>query len=325
MRRWLLHRDEPITEPDFPVMTDGEIQCTPRGQVMLIDGARSVFDINIGLEERLAGQRRQFWSSTSKAEALEKVREIAGIRRLADLPRASVNKVGSVAREGYDIEKLILQSEPGIWLPALAFVPSKPAGDAYLYLHGEGKHVDAAPGGAIEKLVRDGGLVMAVDLRGIGETESTKSGKGWRPYFSSDWKDYFLAYLVDQSYVGMRAEDTLVCARFLAGYRAGEKPRRVHLIAIGEAGPPALHAAALEPEMFASVRLDRSLVSWSNVVRTPVTRNQLINAVHGALNTYDLPDLLATLPQEKVTVTEPLDAAGRPPHDPPNGGFRSGR
>lgn len=312
MRRWLLGRDDAITGPDFPVMTDEEILCTPRGQVMLMEGARSVFDINIDLEERLAQKRRHFWENTPKAKALEKVREIAGIRNLAALPKAGFEETGSVKRDGYTVEKLIIQPEPGIRLPALAFMPTSRSGEAYLYLHGEGKHVDAAPGGPIEKIVRDGHLVLAVDLRGIGETAKTGRRSGWQPYFGSDWKDYFLAYLLGKSYVGMRAEDVLVCARFLGGYRAGENLHRVHLVGIGEAGLAALHAAALEPELFASVRLDRSLVSWSNVVHTPVTRNQLINTVHGALKTYDLPDLLATLPSQKITVTQPLDAAGQP-------------
>ena len=40
--------------------------------------------------------------------------------------------------------------------------------------------------------------------------------------------------------------------------------------------------------------------------------NQFENVVHGALKTYDLPDLLATLPKSKVTVVEPLDARELP-------------
>jgi len=312
MRRWLLKADDAATEPDFSVMTDEQMQCSPRGQVMLMQGARSIFDFNTELEERLAKQRRKSWAETPKADALQKVREITGIRRLADLSKPGVEKVGNETHEGYTIEKIILRPEAGIWLPTLAFVPEKPGADTYLYLHGEGKHVDARRGGPIEELVSKGHLVLAVDLRGIGETESAKGGKGWKDYFGTDWKDYFLAYLLEKSFVGMRAEDILVCGRFLADYRSGETTRRVHLIAIGEAGPPALHAAALEPDLFASIRLDHSLVSWSDVVRTPVTKNQLINAVHGALKTYDLPDLLATLPKEKVTVVNPLDAAGNP-------------
>jgi hypothetical protein len=312
MRRWLLNSDEAVDEPDFAVMTDEQMQCSPRGQVMLMEGVRSVFDINVEIEERLAKQRRQFWATTPRAEALQKVREIAGIRPLVELPKPGIEHVGTQKVNEYTIEKIVLRSEAGIRLPALAFMPEKPGPDAYLYLHGEGKQVDARRGGSIEELVRKKCLVLAVDLRGIGETVGKKADKGEKGYFGPDSKDYFLAYLLGKSYVGMRAEDALVCARFLADYHADQAPHRVHLIAIGEAGPPALHAVALEPDLFVSLRLDRSLVSWSAVVRTPVTRNQLINTVHGALKTYDLPDLAATLPKEKVSIVNALDTAGNP-------------
>ena len=69
-----------------------------------------------------------------------------------------------------------------------------------------------------------------------------------------------------------------------------------------------MHAVALEPELFASVVLKNCLISWSDVVRTPLATNQFENVVHGALTTYDLPDLLSTLSREKVNVVAPLNA-----------------
>ncbi len=304
MRRWLLGVDDAITEPDFAVLTDEELRCTPRGQVLLMNGVRSVFDLNAELEERLAEKRRRFWSATPKREALEQVREIAGIRKLTDLPTPELEELSTLQRRGYHLARLVLRPEAGISLPALLFSPPEAAADAYLYLNGEGKHVDAGPDGPIEKLVLAGHPVLAVDLRGIGETEGTSNYKGWAPLFGPDWQDFFRAYLLGRSYVGMRAEDVLVCARLLASYHAADKPYRVHLIGIGEAGPPALHAAALEPDLFASVRLERTITSWSDVVRTPVTSNQLVNTVHGVLRTYDLPDLVGTLPAEKITMVQ---------------------
>ena len=308
MRRWLLGIDDAITESEFGIFTDEELQCTPKGQVMLADGARSVFDLNTDMEERLARERRSFWKQTPKAEALQRVRDIAGVRRLADIPDCKQEQVGVVERDGYRIEKLVLRPEHGMPLPALAFAPPRSNDDAYLYLHEGAKEADAGDGGPIERLVRAGHLVLAVDLPGIGETRSGKPGG----QFGSEFKTYFLAYHLGKSFVGMRTEDILACARFLTTYRKRTNPYRVHLTAIGEAGPPALHAAALEPQAFASLTLRRSVVSWSNVVHTPETRNQLVNAVHGALRVYDLPDLLATLPEGQVTVEEPLDAAGQP-------------
>jgi len=315
MRRWLLGIDDAVTEPEFEVLPDEDLLCTPNGQVMLLDGARSVCDLNADAEGELRKRREAFWSDigghnrtaiVSPDIALAEVREFAGIRPLDELPEPQVEKVGEIERDGYRIDKLVLRPEDGIMLPALDFVPADGDGNSVLWLNGEGKAVDAAPGGAIEELVRAGRRVLAVDLRGIGETESEGNYKGWGELFGLGWQDIFLAYMLDRSYLGMRAEDILVCARYLGD----ESP--IEVVGIGEAGPPALHAAALEPDLFSTVTLRRSLVSWSNVVETPVSRNQLVNAVHGALEVYDLPDLLGCLPADKVTIEEPMDAAGQP-------------
>jgi len=313
MRRWLLHIDDAITEPDFPIFSDQEAWCTPEGQVMLIEGTRSTYDLNNDLEDRLVATRKKFWQQTDKAKTLAEVRRIAGIRKLADLPEPELEKTGTLKREGCRIDKLILKPEPDVWLPALAFVPKKPSGQAYLYLNDAGKQADAAVGGPIEKLVRAGHVVLAVDLRGLGETGKKPSrGGGIAGYVGADWQQLYLAYLLNTSYLAMRAEDLLISARFLAGYEAGQQPNAVHVVAIGQAGPPALHAVALEPQLFDSLKLQKSLASWHDVVHTPLARNQFANVVHGALKTYDLPDLLATLPPKKVTVLDPVDALGQP-------------
>ncbi len=311
MRRWLLGIDDAITEPEFPVAADAELWCTPRGEVMLLPGARSVYDLNRELEARLAQRRKMFWQQADRPAALAEVRRITGIRRLADLPEPACEKAGTLRRDGYRIDKLILKPEPGIHLPALAFVPDEHDGQAYLYLHADGKGTDAGPGGPIEQLVRKGHLVLAVDLRGLGETQNTRK-HGFAEYIGSEWREIYLAYMLDTSYLAMRAQDVLACARFLAGWEAGGRPNRVHLISIGRTGPAALHAAALEPQRFDSVTLRNSLISWSSVVGTPLARNQLVNVVHGALRSYDLPDLLATLPADKVALVNPLDAREQP-------------
>jgi len=175
-----------------------------------------------------------------------------------------------------------------------------------LYVHEKGKDADAAPGGPIEKLVKAGQMVLAVDLRGTGETQQT-SQRYFKPYAGTDGQDVYTAYLLGRSYVGMRTEDVLVCANFLRQQRAG----RVALVAVGHVSVPALHAAALEPDMFGEVALMRSLVSWSNLIELGRSYNQLVNTVHGALTTYDLPNLAGIL-GDKLTVEAPLNALGKP-------------
>jgi len=201
MLRWLADNDTEVSEPETEVFSNEQVRCTPRGQVMLLPDARSAFDLNVDEDERLAPQRAALWKN-NRDEALSHVRRLAGIRPLTDLPQREVQHVGEVKRDGYQIEKLILHPEADIRLPALVFVPNEPRGEAVLYLHGEGKQADAGTGGPIEQLVRDGHVVLAVDLRGLGETQRTGGGNLGRLF--GDWQTNLLAYLMAKPVVGMR-------------------------------------------------------------------------------------------------------------------------
>ena len=142
-----------------------------------------------------------------------------------------------------------------------------------LYLHDKGKTADAGVGGPIEKLVLADQPVLAVDLRGNGQTQSTTSG-----LFGSDFQDTQIAYMLGRSVVGMRAEDALVCAKIALEQTLGGPNGDIDLVAVGNIGIPALHAAALEPGLFHSVKLRRMLISWANVVHHRVNTPPIMAA-----------------------------------------------
>lgn len=311
MLRWLRQIDQPVTESNFSTLADEDLQCTPQGQVMRIKDARTVYDLNRDLERVLSEQRNELWKTKDKAELLNEIRKIAGIRKYQDLPNPSVSLRGGLERERYKIDKYVISPETGISLPSLLFIPKGESTKApVLYVHGEGKQTDAGEGGPIEVLLEQGHLVLAVDLRGIGETTSVENYKGWTKYFGTNWNNFFSAYMLDKSYVGMRTEDIFACVKFLIEKTADSPEKRPLLMAIGETGVPALHAAALEPDLFGSVRIEKSLVSWNNVLQSDITTNQLINTIHGALKVYDLPDLVTCIPKDKLTLVTPVDANG---------------
>ena len=159
------------------------------------------------------------------------------------------------------------------------------------------------PGGPIEKLAQAGDLVLAVDLRGTGETGPATSNM-----WGGDWNSIFLSYLLGRSLVGMRAEDALVSARFLADVEFSDQRSaqrsaqrtKIDLVAIGAASVPALHAAALESSLFGEIKLKGGLRSWGDVVENPAASGQLVNTVHAALAAYDLTDLVDSLPRPRA-------------------------
>jgi len=305
MARWLQQRVATITEPDLKLFSDDELRCTPRGQVMLLPGERSVYDLNEDLEEELAEKRTRRLAKTSPQELRAEVRAITGIRQLEELPAVQVEEHATAEKTATNtVHHYAFRPEPGIWLPAVLYSPATADKPPVLLLHEDGKN---AATNEAQRLMQSGTPVLAVDLRGTGETRQT----GQREFgkeVGTDWKDYMRAYVLGRSYVGMRAEDILVCARWLAGKHETE---RVEVHATGNIGVPALHAAALEPQLVQALHLDRTLASWQYVVRQRPTHNQLINTVHGALRVYDLPDLAALL-GDRIIITRPVDAQGNP-------------
>lgn len=247
MRRWLLDKDDAFVLPEISVRSMEDLLCTKKGQVLTLPDEKSVFDLNAKFAQSLAEKRRTYWQQTPPEDVLRAVRQTVGVRGIDEIGKLRMEKVGRLQRNGYHIDKLVLHTPSGVPIPALTFHPPDPKADAYLYLHEGGKQADAAVGGPIEKLVSKGRVVVAVDLRGFGETAPDENDKTLGYRFSE--QTFFLAYLLKQSIVGLRTEDTLACGRWVANYET-DKPRNVHLVGIGSAGLAALHAAALEPELF---------------------------------------------------------------------------
>lgn len=306
--RFLQGRTEPVVEPEIQVFTDEQLQCSPQGQVMLMDGARCVYDINADYAKKLAAKRRKLWKNTPPKQLIQNIRSLVGVRHLNELPKTQAEEKGTIQRNGYTIKKLLFAPEEGIVLPALHFVPGKSASKRpALYLHEAGKIAEAGISGEIESLVLEGREVLAVDVRGCGETQQKEQGY-FSPEYGGDGRDVIYAYLLGRSYVQMRCEDILVCSGYLS--EVGNAGKGVDLIAVGNLGVPALHAAVLEKDLFASVTIRNMIRSWTHVASAKHTTNQMINFVYGALHLYDLPNLINLIGPENVRISSSVDPDG---------------
>ena len=296
-QRWLLKRDEAVAAVELPTLAPDDLLCTKSGQVLTeFSGELSVFDLNADYESELLQSRISRWRGTDNEKLDSLVRKSIGVRPNSELQPPKFEDIARVQRENYHIDKLILRTDSGIPLPGLTFHPPSPVDDAYVYLHEAGKLGDTEQDGPIEELISEGYAVVTVDLRGQGET-----GIGKRDATLTDWKTYYLNYLLGKSLVGVRVEDALAAADFVAFYQMKrDSPRKVHLVGVGHAGIVALHAAALNPKLFASVTLKQTPGSWASVVRLKSPAGHLDSTVHGVLGVYDLPDLVRLAGREKV-------------------------
>jgi cephalosporin-C deacetylase-like acetyl esterase len=310
MRRWLLHKDDAPFEDAFSVFKDADLQCTRSGQVLEDFKGKSVFHLNAEYGRDLAEKRR-------KPLVSDQLRQEA--RRLLGLPQsvalsAEVRKknlargfdaaMASVSK-GEQQPVTVLESYDKFPLPVRFQAPRQPAKNRALviYLHEAGMNADAA---ALGKLAEEGKIVMALELRGMGETAPGVPSPKKPSYFGVDSKEAFLGLHLNRPLLGQRVADVLAIVDCFAG-----KEKEVHVIGVGSCGPIALHAAALDPRI-TSVTLENSLVSWSSILETPITYKQLANVVPGALKTYDLPDLAAAISPRPLTIRGAMDGQQRP-------------
>ncbi len=295
MLRWLAGRDEQIFEADdMPIFEVDEFRATPQGEVMRLDGARSAFDLNREYNEHLATMRKNRDEKINDAELASQIRSLIRSQYTGQQVAFNVRDLGrpenvpaSLADAASEITQFALTVEDGkISLPLVRFMPKGNVQGTVVSLNDAGKTADLPK---IETLLRAGKTVLAVDLRGLGETQAVGPTYFNHKQFGTDGTDFYLAYLLGRTYVGMRTDDLLVVCQWAQTANEGQP---VDVTATGEiTGLVALHAKAIAPKLVGKLTLDTPPRSWHEVVREGDSPYPITNIVHGALRVYDISDL----------------------------------
>ncbi len=297
--RWLeqsLHQraDEGV-EPEFDTEPAVNLNCTATGQLSTSLKGETVQSLNLALAER-----------TYRPKTSPDIAGRLGLTVQRGVPAAS--RYGEVGRDSYRIEKIALDTEPGIIVPVLVFVPA--AGEtrkpAALFVNPAGKSADAGASGDLEALVRAGNVVLSVDPRGWGESASAAGRSGYRASFQTAMR----ALLVGKTMAGMQVGDLLRAFDYLVS-RPDVDASRVSIIGKGNGGVLALYAAALE-QRITKVACEGSVVSYMDIVRARNHDGMMDIVVPGILREFDLPDVVRTIAPRTVWLVSPRTPAGAP-------------
>ncbi len=318
--RWLKGAEDNQPETLIEAETEEALRATDSGQVMASLGGETVFSLNLKRLEQIRPARTAPAGTQALATYQKEIRRQLAAAIGFNPPKSAppLKPFGQIAREGYRMEKLVYESEPGIRVPAVLLVPEAAGGaqaklPAIVYVHGRGKAAGArAPSGAtsdLQQLVKAGFVVLALDARGTGETGMAvpPDGQRYSGYFG-DYASAMKAFMAGKTLVGMRATDIVRGVDLLAA-RAEVDAARIYGFGKEAGAVTLLHAAALD-DRIRKVALEGMLVSYESVVKNRIHRDVFESIVPGALKLYDLPDLAAMLAPRPVWVVNAADPLG---------------
>jgi len=301
LSRWLYGRPGPEREPDFETESPQTLYCTPNGSLRYSQQGDSIFTLMLKKQAQLPPKSAQASAS--------QIKELLHYRK-HDGPLDARLRV-TTPRKGYSIEKLEFLSEPGIYVPTWVFVPEikRESYPAILFVNEAGKQADGMEFGLYERLARQGKLVVAVDVRGVGETrpphDNVRAGE-FSHLFDVETAMSYMAWFMDESLFGMRVHDTVRSVDYLLS-RADVNKADWKLAGKGAGALWVLYAAALDSRI-QDATCERGLISYTALARTDRYLHNASIFVRDVLKHFDVPQVAASIAGRRLTLVAPVDA-----------------
>jgi len=282
LTKWLMGRETDGREPALQPEEESLLYATETGQLATSGGSETVQSLNLAYARGL------------KRGAVTAATLGAAIGWKGPGAKPAVREVGEAVRDDVRVKKLEFTVEGGVVIPALLYQGK--GGRNVVFASGFGKGADAD----VAALAKAGATVLAIDPRGVGENYSTAGRTGYRQSYQLAAR----AMLLGRNLVEMQVSDLLAAVAYFDG-------RPVTLYAKGALGPAAMIAAALD-ERVAELAVERSIISYMDVVTARQHEGLDQTVVPGILRHADLPDALRLMGRRPVTLISPATPNGRP-------------
>ncbi|MEO6828759.1 MAG: alpha/beta fold hydrolase [Acidobacteriaceae bacterium] len=323
--RWFYDRKGPQTEQIFKTEPPENLYCTPNGSIRYSRKGRTIFSLILDKQASLPPERSMPKTSAERDSYQETMR--ADIRKLLHYRKSDqaldVRSIVTTPREGYRIEKVQFLSEPGIYIPTWVYIPKDKTGvlPTILYVSDQGFQRDGlefgggeegagSTHGVLDTLVRAGNLVVAVDVRGIGETRpphpAFNSCSEFGQLFDLETAMAYMAWFMDESLLGMRVQDVVRSVDYVMSRKEADTTH-LHVIGKGMGGMLCLYAAALDPRIRSLISV-QSLLSYRSLTETDRYLYGADVFVPNVLLHFDLPQVAAAVADRPLTLIEPMDA-----------------
>ena len=294
------HLDNPGSSNDQEVelLSKTELQVTKTGQVSTSFESETVFSLNRKESEKLIIELKSSRQDLANhlSNVLKTSKKLSGYREPIEVHEPVF--AGRFQREAYVIEKYFVQGEGDYVIPYLLMIPEKSNNKALIYLHPSGKSAEVTANGEIEWFISNGFTVLAPDMIGIGEI-GPGNFRGDAYIDGISHNIWYASMLIGRSIVGIQTGDVVRLSQLL---EKNEKISDIYGVAREELAPVLLHAAAFNPAIN-RIAIIGPFYSYRYIVMNRFYNSSYIpGTVPGALETYDLPDLAASLAPRKLLI-----------------------
>ncbi len=312
MNRWLKHQPPgPVTEPEHTIEHDEDLYATPTGQVATSLGGETAGTWNIKSFSAIRPPAVDLATSAGLEHHRRRVRDAVVKLTRYQPPSGPLNTrtQSRAPRDGYKLELLVYDAEPGRYIPAFLCTPApgRPRRGTVVYLDDAGKAAGFRRAGDAAQLCALGYSVLAPDLSGLGDT-----APDWGSY-SSEWfgsdKLTWLALMVGRPLLGLRMADVVRSLDLLADRDLLHNGAALGF-AKGKAGVVLLHTAVVDSRL-SGLLLEDVPVSYRAIAETPIHRRIFDAVLPGVLGQYDLEDLAAAIAPRPVALVNVRSPLGR--------------
>lgn len=282
-------------DEEIQIFEDAQLYAAPGGDVFQIPGSKRLGDL---IEASYKPS-----SATVDGETLGRL-----LNYTDDKNPVSFIFSGTILEKDYAVDKYLVKSPSGYYLPTLVFRKNESQGrrgSVVMYLHEEGKSADT---GMILKLLSKNDLVVCADFSGTGELKEYYNWYGDALIQKTPLNLWYLGLLSGQTLAQYRLAEIGALSKFIEAKAPGVT---VSATAVGASGIDLVHWATIHPKKLDKVVLVNPLLSYRSLLAGKEYKpSYYLHVGGGMLKHYDLPDLYSRFQSGKLRLINPVNSNG---------------
>ena len=291
---------------DVDIFSDEELWVTAGGNVITGTNSETIYSLNryqVELQKDLLDSIRSI--NRNASDVISSVKDISGFNYPKEAGKAVFS--GRHNYDSYSLETYLISVSDDYPLPAFLLAPlEKHNGKLVLVLDESGVE-NSLKNNSVRSLLNDGYLVLTADVPGIG-----KLGPGYLKgdaYIdNTSFNQWFAGNITGKSIVAIRAEAIIQLINFATTDLEGIN--NIAALSIGALGSELLHASVFDPRI-ERVGMIKPFLSYTEFGLTSEYKPSLIpSVVAGAIEQYDLEDLMAVLNPRNLMILNPQNVMG---------------